>query len=139
MVTTCLGIHYFISIFFNWWLLISFLPKYNRLISVGYTPPVFRKSFKRPLTVIPRVHVNYLNTIRQEKPTDVTVSILFIYRRISTCFGTTGPSSGDITYLFTQPLVQFLFRLGRVLCMLRATKTGQKVNQWLCEQLRDIS
>jgi hypothetical protein len=39
------------------------------------------------------------------KPTDVTISILFIYRRISTCFGPTGPSSGEVTQRFTQPLV----------------------------------
>ena len=43
--------------------------------------------------------------IRNEKPTDVTVSILFIYRRISTRFGPTGPSSGEFVPLFTQPLV----------------------------------
>ena len=55
--------------------------------------------------------------IRNEKPTDVTVSILFIYRRISTCFGPTGPSSGEFTQLFTQPLVQYLYRSGRVLRM----------------------
>ena len=45
--------------------------------------------------------------IRNEKPTDVAVSILFIYRRISTCFGPTVPSSGEFTQLFTQPLVQY--------------------------------
>ena len=50
--------------------------------------------------------------IRNENPTDVTVSILFIYRRISTCFGPTGPSSGEITQLFTQPLVQYPYRSG---------------------------
>jgi hypothetical protein len=41
------------------------------------------------------------NTCDMKKPTDVTISILFIYRRISTCFGPTGPSSGDFTQLFT--------------------------------------
>jgi hypothetical protein len=56
--------------------------------------------------------------IWNEKPTDVTISILFIYRRISTCFGPTGPTSGEFTQLFTQPLVQRLYRSGRVLCML---------------------
>jgi hypothetical protein len=54
--------------------------------------------------------------IRNLKPTDVTASILFIYRQVSTCFGSTDPSSGDITLLFTQPLVQFPYRFGRVLC-----------------------
>jgi len=60
-----------------------------------------------------------------EKPTDVTISILFIYRRISTCFGPTGPSSGEFTQLFTQPLVQYLYRSGRV----HATWTVQILNQ----------
>jgi len=45
--------------------------------------------------------------LRNEKPTDVTVSILFVYRRIYTCFGPTGPSSGEFTQLFPQPLVQY--------------------------------
>jgi len=40
------------------------------------------------------------------KPTDVT--ILFVYCWVSTCFGPTGPSSGDFVQLFTQPLVQYL-------------------------------
>jgi len=39
------------------------------------------------------------------KPTDVTISILFVYFWISTCFGPTGPSSGEFVQLFTQPLV----------------------------------
>jgi len=60
----------------------------------------------------------HLFSIRNEKPTDVTVSILFIYRRISTCFGPTGPSSGEFVQLFTQPLVQYPYRSGRVFCML---------------------
>jgi hypothetical protein len=55
--------------------------------------------------------------IWNEKPTDVTIPILFIYRRISTCFRPTGPSSGEFTKLFTQPLVQWLYRLGCVPCM----------------------
>jgi len=50
------------------------------------------------------------------KPTDVT--ILFVYCWMSTCFGPTGPSSGDFVQLFTQPLVQYLCRSVRVLCML---------------------
>jgi len=50
------------------------------------------------------------------KPTDVT--ILFVYCWISTCFGPTGPSSGEFVQLFTQPLVQYLCCSVRVLCML---------------------
>jgi len=42
------------------------------------------------------------------KPTDVT--ILFVYCCIATCFGPTGPSSGEFVQLFTQPLVQCLCR-----------------------------
>jgi hypothetical protein len=53
--------------------------------------------------------------IWNEKPTDVTILILFVFRRIFTCFGATGPSSGEFTQLFTQPLVQWLYRSGRVL------------------------
>jgi hypothetical protein len=49
-----------------------------------------------------------------KKPTDVTISILFIYRRISTCFGPIGPSSGEFTQLFTQPLFEWLYSSGRV-------------------------
>jgi membrane protein insertase Oxa1/YidC/SpoIIIJ len=51
------------------------------------------------------------------KPTDVTIPILFIYRRLSTCFGPTGPSSAEFTQLFTQPLVQWLYCLGCMLCI----------------------
>jgi len=43
------------------------------------------------------------------KPTDVT--ILFVYYWVSTCFGPTGPSSGEFVLLFTQPLVQYLSAL----------------------------
>jgi len=50
------------------------------------------------------------------KPTDVT--ILFVYCRISTCFGPTGPSSGEFVQLLTQPLVQYLCLSVRVLCVL---------------------
>jgi len=42
------------------------------------------------------------------KPTDVT--ILFVYCWVSTCFGPTGPSSGEFVQLFIQPLVQYLYR-----------------------------
>jgi len=52
-------------------------------------------------------------------PTDVTV--LFVYCWISTCFGSTGPSSGEFVQLFTQPLDQFLCCSVRVLC----TRTEQ--------------
>ena len=55
------------------------------------------------------------------KPTDVT--ILFVYCWISACFGPTGPSSGEFVQLFTQPLVQFLCRSVRVLCVLWAQST----------------
>ena len=37
------------------------------------------------------------------KPTDVTISILFIYCRISTCFGPTGPSSALYVHTDTRP------------------------------------
>ena len=76
--------------------------------------------------------------IWNEKSTNVTISILFIYRRISTCFGPTGPSSGEFTQLFTQPLVQCLYRSGRVLHAEHATWTVQTLNQWLCEQLCEL-
>jgi hypothetical protein len=93
------------------------------------------------------------------KPTDVT--ILFVYCRISTCFGPTGPSLGVFVQLFTQPLVQYLCRSVRVLCMLwsvlvtilyslyshqdrpqhteHANRAVQILNQWLCEQLYELS
>ena len=64
------------------------------------------------------------------KPTDVT--ILFVYCWISTCFGPTGQSSGEFVQLFTQPLVQFL-------CSEHANRAAQKLNQWLCEQLYELS
>ena len=87
-------------------------------------------------------------------PTDVT--ILFFYCWISTCFGPTGPSSGEFLQLFTQQLVQFLCRSVRVLCVLwpvlvenshkdrpqhteHANRAAQKLNQWLCEQLYELS
>ena len=80
----------------------------------------------------------------EEKPTDVTISILFVYCRISTCFGPTGPSSGEFTQLFTQPLVQCLYCSGHVLCLLwqhteHATRAVQILNQWLCELLCELS
>ena len=74
------------------------------------------------------------------KPTDVT--ILFVYCWISTCFGPTGPSSGEFVQLFTQPLVQFLYRSVRVLCNIQSTRTERHrncKNQWLCEQLYELS
>ena len=37
-----------------------------------------------------------------------------------TCFGLTGPSSGEFTQLFTQPMVQYLYSSDRVLCTYRA-------------------
>ena len=66
------------------------------------------------------------------KPTDVT--ILFVYCWISTCFGPTGPSSGEFVQLFTQPLVQYLYRSVRVL----ANRAVPILNQWLCEQLYEL-
>ena len=51
------------------------------------------------------------------KPTDVTI-LLHLYCWISTCFGPTGPSSGEFVQLFTRPLVQYLCRSVRVLCVL---------------------
>jgi hypothetical protein len=59
----------------------------------------------------------HLFNMWNERPTDVTISVLFLYRRISTCFGPTGPSSGEFTQLFTQPLVQWLYRSVRVFCI----------------------
>ena len=50
--------------------------------------------------IIILLHYIHYTKIWHEKPTDVTISILFIYRRISTCFGPTGPSSGEFTQLF---------------------------------------
>jgi len=67
------------------------------------------------------------------KPTDVT--ILFVYCWIFTCFGPTGPSSGEFVQLFTQPLVQYLCRAVRV----HANSAAHKLNQWLCEQLYELS
>ena len=86
------------------------------------------------------------------KPTDVT--ILFVYCWVSTCFGPTGPSLGEFVQLLTQPLVQYLCRSVRVLCMLlpvenshqdrpqhteHASRAAQTLNQWLCEQLYELS
>jgi len=61
------------------------------------------------------------------KPTDVT--ILFVYCWISTCFGPTGPSSREFVQLFTQPLVQYLYRSGRVLCNVQSTRT-ERYRYW---------
>jgi len=40
-----------------------------------------------------------------------------LYTQHATCFGPTGPSSGEFTQLFTQPLVQYPYRSGRVFCI----------------------
>ena len=72
----------------------------------------------------------HLFSIRNEKPTGVTVSILFIYRRISTCFGPTGPSSGEFTQLFTQPLVQYPYRSGHVFCMYIQNTRPERYGYW---------
>jgi len=72
----------------------------------------------------------------QWKPTDVT--ILFVYCWISTCFGPTGPSSGEFVQLFTQPLVQYLYCSIHMLSE-HANRAAQKLNQWLCEQLYELS
>jgi hypothetical protein len=77
---------------------------YTLLLQKYDTRPVFLKLF------VPCI----FSTYGMKKPTDVTISILFIYRQISTCFGPTGPSSGEFAQLFTQPLVQWLYRSGRV-------------------------
>jgi hypothetical protein len=69
------------------------------------------------------------------KPTDVTISILFIHCRISTCFWPTGPSSGEFTQLRTQQLVQCLYCSGRV----HTARAVQTLNRWLCEQLCELS
>jgi hypothetical protein len=69
--------------------------------------------------------------MKWKKPTDVTISVLFIYRRISTCFGLTGPSSGEFTQMFIQPLVQWLYSSGRVLCMLCIQSTRpERYSHW---------
>jgi len=67
---------------------------------------------------------------RNEKPTDVTVSILFMHRRISTCFGPTGPSSGEFTQLFPQPLVQYPYRSGRVFCLYTQNTWPERYRYW---------
>jgi hypothetical protein len=81
--------------------------------------------------------------IRNEKPTDVTISILFIYRRISTCLGPTGPSSGEFTQPFTQQFVQWLYCSGHVFCTYEHTEHAagmvQPLNQQLYEQLCEFS
>jgi len=64
---------------------------------------------------------SYVNNM-EWKPTDVT--ILFVYCWISTCFGPTGPSSGEFVQLLTQPLVQFLCRSVRV----QSTRTERHRN-----------
>ena len=75
-------------------------------------PPPITRSTKQLLSFLYRASFQHM----EWKPTDVT--ILFVYCWISTCFGPTGPSSGEFTQLFTQPLVQYLCRSVRVLCVL---------------------
>ena len=62
------------------------------------------------------------------KPTDVT--ILLVYCWVSTCFGPTGPSSGEFVQLFTQPLFQYLYRSGRVLCMYIQSTRTERCRYW---------
>ena len=52
------------------------------------------------------------------------MSLFYSYCWISTCFGPTGPSSGEFVQLFTQPLVQYLCRSLRVLCVLSREQSG---------------
>ena len=54
----------------------------------------------------------------------------YIAGRFSTCFGPTGPSSGEFVQLFTQPLVQFLCRSVRVLCMLPVGPKHVEIQQY---------
>ena len=68
--------------------------------------PIFRRVRTAVHTTIGSVSVPLCYI--EWKPTDVT--ILFVYCWISTCFGPTGPSSGEFVQLFTQPLVQYLCR-----------------------------
>jgi len=69
----------------------------------------------------------------------------YIAGGFSTCFGPTGPSSGEFVLLFTQPLVQYLSALDAcsVCCvpvLYRArVHSGQILNQWLCEQQYELS
>jgi len=58
---------------------------------------------------IGRENSNFIKIYMEWKPTDVT--ILFVYCWVCTCFGPTGPSSGEFVQLFTQPLVQYLSAL----------------------------
>ena len=68
-------------------------------------------------------NVNYNEKQHMEwNPTDVT--ILFVDCWISTCFGPTGPSSGEFVQLFTQPLVQYLCRSVRVLSYRAREQSG---------------
>ena len=60
------------------------------------------------------------------KPTDVT--ILFVYCWISTCFGPTGPSSGEFVQLFTQPLVRYLSAL--VACSVHTEHASRAGRYW---------
>jgi len=77
------------------------------------------------------------------KPTDVT--ILFVYCWISTCFGPTGPSSGEFVQLFTQPLVltvsvplcsRALYVVACLCDYALCTKTGHNIQSTRTEQHR---
>ena len=63
------------------------------------------------------LHVPTVSATYGMKPTDVT--ILFVYCWISTCFGPTGPSSGEFVQLFTQPCYNKNYQQMRlfVLCL----------------------
>jgi len=45
------------------------------------------------------------------------MSLFQFYSYIDGSLHVSGPSSGEFTQLFTQPLVQYLYRSGRVLCI----------------------
>ena len=84
---------------FSWWWVYS-RPKYVEIDKYSKNKLCTELlSFTRCLTNTCIQHMEW-------KPTDVT--ILFVYCWISTCFGPTGPSSGEFVQLFTQPLVQCL-------------------------------
>ena len=89
---------------------ISWCTKHVRFrlsLPINVTVSIFTVSAFIFLTLTPNVPILFTaipqhTTIKwTEKPTDVTISILFVYWRISTCFGPTGPSSREFTQLFT--------------------------------------
>jgi len=65
------------------------------------------------------------------KPTDVT--ILFVCCWISTCFGPTGPSSGEFVVRVENS------HQDRPQHTEHVNIAAQKLNQWLCEQLYELS